>query len=452
MFIMLVGIFLIGTMVAAFVFGLRTGIVTLILVRPLCDRIFETNRFDVAGQAISYGAIINFVVICALLLNIIRVWRRVPFAPMGIWLPFLVMTFVAVFYSPVQADAFRKFLTYVTFSGMLMFPFLVVKSQRDILFFLKLVILSSVLPVLYGLFQTVSGIDWFGDSRVHSTFSHPNIFAFYLLSIIGFTFFLLSTELVRISARFRLVLNIYLIPLLVLLIMTKTRNAWIGCLVLFFVYGVVYDRRALVFVLVAPVLALVVPAVSERIMDLESGNYYYGGNAANLNAYAWRELLWDSSFTYIWQKPIFGYGLDSFHFYSPFFFELEKNGTAPHNVYIQFLFETGLIGMVSFLWIFWWSYAWLIRYWRFDRRGLTMAAAMMGVFLIACYSDNLLEYLSYQWSFWFGFGLVFLRVAQLPSRAGSSTRQTQFASRSRLTRTPDVLAAGAARPAPKSEF
>jgi O-antigen ligase len=404
----IIGLFPTVVILIAFVLGLRTGVITLILIRPLCDRLFESGRFEVGGSTISYGALVNVVVICAMLYNFDSVYRRVPSGLKAIWLPFLFITFIAIFYSPVQIDGFRRFLTYVTFSGMFMLSFAVVRSENDILKFLKIVILSSVLPALYGLFQTVSGIDMFLDARVHSTFSHPNIFAFYIVMIIGVIFYLMASERIHIGSRFRLVLHGYLIPLLVLLIMTKTRSAWISCFILCFVYGLVYDRRVLILVLIAPIGALAIPAVTDRIMALTTGNSYIGGGA-NLNAYAWRQLLWANAFTFIWEKPVFGYGLDSFPFYSPTFFPLEPKGTYAHNFYVQFLFETGLVGLLCLLWLFFNCFKWLKQCWRFDRRGLTLAATIIVTFLIGGYSDNLFEYLSFEWCFWFSAGLIFAR-------------------------------------------
>jgi len=432
-----------GVMSAAFLLGLRAGIATLILLRPLCDRFFELSRFDVEGHLISYGAIVNVVVICVMVVNIGPIWRQLPPGLRTTWLPFLLMTFIAILYSPLQIDGARKFLTYVSFSAMFVFSFVLVRSERDVIFYLKLVILSSVLPVLYGLIQIASGMDWFGDSRIHSTFSHPNIFAFYIVLVIGAILFLLSSERLRISGHLRLFLTLYAIPLLVVLIMTKTRSAWVGCLVLFLIYGLVYDNRMLIIVFVAPVFALTVPAVSDRIMDLATGTQYIGGPAVMVNAYAWREILWESAWTFIRERPIFGYGLNSFPFYSPIFFPLERViGTYAHNVYIQFLFETGLVGLISFFWIFWRCFAWLNRYWSFDKRGLTMAAAMMVVYLIACYSDNLFEYLSFNWCFWFTFGLIFAQCARY--RASGMEERKTFGGRLKVGGTAEVPEPGLA--------
>ena len=36
---------------------------------------------------------------------------------------------------------------------------------------------------------------------------------------------------------------------------------------------------------------------------------------------------------------------------------------------------------------------------------------MISVYLIVCYSDNLLEYVSYCWCYWFALGLVFAHLS-----------------------------------------
>src|ERR1700721_2030223 len=101
MFVMLLGLFLAAVISSSFLLGLRSGIIAVILIRPLCDRLFELARFDVAGHAISYGVLVNIVVIFALLLNTGRIWHRAPSGLKTIWLPFLLMAFIAILYSPV---------------------------------------------------------------------------------------------------------------------------------------------------------------------------------------------------------------------------------------------------------------------------------------------------------------------------------------------------------------
>ncbi len=407
-----------GVMVAAFAAGLSRGITVLLIVRPLCDRLFEQSRFEVAGHALSYGAVMNFVVICAMLVSLQRISNKVQITLERSWIPFLLLALAAILYSPVAVDASRKYLTYISYMAMFVLPFAIVKTRGTAEWFFKVIIASSVLPVLYGLFQLVSGVDWYQGSRIESTFTHPNIFAFYLLTIIGTILSLLCTNRVRLPDRVRGLLAVYLVPMLLLLVMTKTRSAWVGCMLLFVVYGTIQDKRVLLLTLVLPVLALAVPGVRERLTALASGNQYVGW-VESVNPYAWRTILWERAFPLMLQRPLFGHGLYSFPYYSPTFFPLESSrGVDAHNVFIQLFFETGLAGLGAFLWIFARKFAWLLRYWAFDKHGLTMAAATLSVYLIICYSDNLLEYVSYGWCYWFTSGLIFADLSQY--RAGIS--------------------------------
>ena len=100
MALMLVGLLPTIAIVVAFLLGLRRGVSALILIRPICDRLFDAGRFDVAGHAISYGAIINIVVIGVLLINMGNLRRRVPPSLVIMWLPFLLIALTAVLYSP----------------------------------------------------------------------------------------------------------------------------------------------------------------------------------------------------------------------------------------------------------------------------------------------------------------------------------------------------------------
>ena len=417
----LISVAFVGLIFASFLGGLRAGVTALILIRPLCDRFFEEARFDFVGRDLSCGAILNVLVIIMMILTIPRINNRIPVTLERAWLPFLLVCLAAVLYSPVVLDGLRKFLTYVSYMSMFVLPFAMAKRGRDTLYLTKVVVLSSLGPVLYGLFQLATGFDWYLDGRIQSTFTHPNIFAFYLLTTIGIILSLLSAESVLLKRGTKQLLVLYLIPLLFMLVATKTRSAWLGCLILLLVYGVIADKRVLVLTLLLPIFALAIPAVRERLTDLAAGNEYVGW-VQNVNAYAWRKILWQKAFAYILQKPWLGYGLYSFPYYSPSFFPLEtERGVDAHNVYIQLLFETGLAGLASYLWIFWRKFVWLARCWSMDKRRLSMILAIITVYMINAYSDNLLEYVSYGWCYWFALGLVFsdlsrYRVIRLQAR------------------------------------
>jgi putative inorganic carbon (hco3(-)) transporter len=423
LFVSILDLLLVVIIIGAFAFGVRKGIAAVILIRPVTDRLFELGSVSFGGGKVTFGVLVNIIIICATLVNILGIRRRTPAGLRTIWFPFLIVCAIATLYSPAQLDASRRLFSYVCDYCVFSLAFLVVRSDEDVLYFLKCVVLSSVLPLLYGFYEIVSGTDWFDESRIQSTFSHPNMFAFYLVAVTGVMLFLTTTKQFQISPRLRLFLNLYLIPVLVMLVMTKTRSAWGACAVLLLIYGILRDRRVLIFMMIALPLAFLIPAVHDRISNLTTENDYIGGSAIYLNSYAWRQLLWEGALSYISQRPIFGYGLHSFLFYSPEFFPATRHGTYAHNDYVQLLFETGIVGLLAFLWIFWRCAVWLNRYWQADANGATAAAAMILIYLICSSSDNLLEYLPFQWEFWFPVAVMCWSLArfQLP------VPQNQFA-------------------------
>ena len=78
MLITAIDIFLVSIVVAAFVFGVRAGVASVILIRPLTDRTFELAGLDIAGHHLTYGILINIVVICVTIVHIVAIRRRTP--------------------------------------------------------------------------------------------------------------------------------------------------------------------------------------------------------------------------------------------------------------------------------------------------------------------------------------------------------------------------------------
>ena len=116
-----------------------------------------------------------------------RINNRMPVTLERAWFPFLLLTLVSVAYSPVAVDGFRKFLTYVSYMAMFILPFALVKTRRAAISGFSVAPLSChPWDRFYtGCFSWGQRHDWYQGSRIESTFMHPNIFAFYLLTTIG---------------------------------------------------------------------------------------------------------------------------------------------------------------------------------------------------------------------------------------------------------------------------
>jgi O-antigen ligase len=173
---------------------------------------------------------------------------------------------------------------------------------------------------------------------------------------------------------------------------------------MFAVYGLLFERRFLVYLVAGAGLLLLVPAVQDRLLDLTQGNeqVLFG----RLNSYAWRKSIWEAGLGWMrWQDMPVGYGLESFRYYSPVFFPAAGTLQAgAHSVYVQWFFEAGLIGVLCSAWLFWRLFDMLRQGYRKDRLGAAIVITIMVEYLVMAYSDNMLGYLSFNWYFWFLMG------------------------------------------------
>ena len=372
----------------------RRTILLLILIRASLDNLLNAIE---SAVGVPIGALLNVTVIASAIVifsaNPDR--RRLN---LGIFWPLLFLVCAAsIANTPDKIAAFRFLAVLATFCALFIVPAVLVRHERDVVPSLKVILLSSIAPILVGFAN-------FGAERAQSTFPHPNILAFYLASII------ITIALVWLSKLFTL--NMSERALLVclsglcgiMLVLTQTRAAWVALALTFGVIAVLYDRRLLLGVLAMPLL-LLVPQIQERFLDLKETTEYIGEGMI-ANSYEWRLMLWESAFTWIKRDPIFGYGLFSFQMYSPKFFHWDMNGFNAHSVYVQLLFETGLFGLVFFVMIFATVAFTAFRCWRNAPEAAAFIFALCVFYLTICYSDNIMFYLSFNWYFWLLLGTL----------------------------------------------
>jgi O-antigen ligase len=269
----------------------------------------------------------------------------------------------------------------------------------------KLVLLSSLLPAAYALVDIAGGLGGgLHGFRLKSTFSHPNIFAFYLTLVLLVALYALKSPVVALRGARRALLLCYLPFLLGMLLLTQTRSAWVACFAIFAMFALLYERRYLVYLAAAPLLALLVPGVRERVLDLGSGNEVV--QYAKLNSFAWRLQIWEYGLRWIRPENLpLGYGLGAFKHFSPVFFPYSGGvNFGAHNIYVQILFELGAAGLAAFAWLFARLVGTLRRLLAVDRLAAFVALALVVEYLIISASDNVLAYLAFNWYVWFMLG------------------------------------------------
>lgn len=391
-------------------------ILAVILARASLDPLLNWS-------GVGLGGALNILVIsiCILFLLSSNDVDRRPFLRM--WSPFLLIAMISVFYSPDKIYSLRFFLLLLSYCALFIIPFYLVKSTKDAGIIVRLLVMSSLIPICYALFELGTGRSMTVDGiRLKSTFTHANVFAFYLVVMITFSLYLLKTKVFILPKVKRLLLVLYMLLMVALLVFTKTRGAWLACLQVFVFYGLFFERKLLVYLFVAGVSALFVPAVQERLADLvQVSEYAQYAQYTKLNSYEWRVQLWLSSLEWVKLKPILGYGINTFQLYSTSFFPLERvRGFDAHSVYFQFLFDIGLVGLLAFLFLLFNLFAWLKRLYPQDKTGIAIITALAIAYMIASYSDNIMHYHALNWYFWALMGFVCAYMQVLKRQATQS--------------------------------
>ncbi|MGE7415493.1 O-antigen ligase family protein [Methylobacterium tarhaniae] len=393
--------------------GPRRFAEAVLLTRSALDPVFDLTK---AGglEDMGVGAAVNLSVLVVAAACVVTRPRVSPAPAFVLWLPLLLVCLVSWRFAPDPGAAFRLLMLLTTHAAFCLLAFYLVRDRADLRRFLLVIVAGSIVPTLYAVLQLAMGWAVFGEdgTRVYSSFPHPNIYAFYLMTILAVVLTLLAGATsgaraangFRLSPRLRRALVLYVPVLLGLILLTKTRSAWAGAGLILLTHGLLFDRRTLLYFLGLPVALLAVPEFAERLADLQQGNTMDAYE--KLNSYAFRMLLWQGAMTWFWERPLFGWGLSSFgHYVAQFFpLPLENDTIDSHSVYVQFLFETGLIGLLAYLWLYARTLALIARLITRGERWAWMLLAMTAGYLSMAYSDNMLYYLVPTWYMWFVLG------------------------------------------------
>lgn len=383
----------------------------LLLTRASLDPVLRLTDFG----GISVGALLNLSLIILFFGGLAQSRGTISLSVIKLWAGFIVVGLLSVIISPTPVASFRAFVSVLTYFSIFSFAYSFVRSSEDVKTIMKLIVYSSFIPFCVSIVQFVlpelsTTRDGF---RLHGSFMHPNIFAFYLVLISAVCFYCIKSEVVFFSKRF-IRLCYVLIPLsAVCLVATQTRSAWIAFFAIFFIYGLLYERKYVVVMCALAILALFLPFVQERLADLASDSQTTEGGGEKLNSYAWRQVVWISSWDFIQNKLFIGHGYNTFSYYFLDFFPLEgEKQFDAHNAYVQIAFDMGFLGVFSFLVLLLGVLLKYLTQFSLDPKGNSVFIGVIAAFMLVCYSDNMLFYLSYCWYLWLflGSGCAFLEL------------------------------------------
>ncbi|RJP19301.1 MAG: O-antigen ligase family protein [Candidatus Omnitrophota bacterium] len=277
---------------------------------------------------------------------------------------------------------------------------------------LHVLFISLILPTVVGYYQILfhQGAMIKGVHRITGTFVHPNPFSFYIVLMMGITYWKLRWSAQRIFWGAVLLVELGLL----LSTFSFTGAAMFGVLLFGCALG---EKRAIrlaaVGILIVFALGFVVTNTGwQRLIDeskMESLDEVER-TGKETTSLIWRLLNWRFLIRTWSDSPWVGYGLATSSQINPMK-NPEGVGSDPHNDYIRYLAETGVVGAV--FWI-----ALLIAVGVGIRQAIRKAQtaetrnfawvtlALYGAWLIGGVNDNLITATAYQFSLWAVFALA----------------------------------------------
>lgn len=396
---------------------LRATVFGVLLIRASSDPIFNLLGGDAGASSMGVGALFNVLAIAVAFAFLVQAPLKAPFPVVAIWGPFLLIAFGSTLYAPDFNAAARLAFVLLSYWAFFAIPFFILRSSLDVSRFVLVVIGSSIPPTLYAFVDIARGLSDLGEFRLQSTFSHPNIYAFYLVLVLGLALYVRASRIIRVTPLIHMLATLYIPVLTIFLLLTKTRSAWGACGLMFLVYALKIDRRFLAGFLLVPVLFIANPSLMDRLTDVtaatEVDSFTQLNESTRLNSYVWRQALWESAIPQVLERPLLGHGLESFKPSTSSFFPLiGPQGIDAHNFYLQTSFEMGLLGALALAWLLGWVAYRFVRGRRRDPPGLLIILCILMTYVLESYSDNMHFYLSFNWYFWFVMGTIYAWIYQ----------------------------------------
>ena len=269
---------------------------------------------------------------------------------------------------------------------------------------LKLTLIISAISSLAGILQKLNVYSFYGidKPRVSGTLVNPDFFGAYIVLAIFVGIFVLLTEK---NKKWKIVWSAILILNFYTLILSGTRAAWLGMgagIVFIFSFWLFYYsklrpklRKIILFIAFIFVLFVLLIVLNQGKPFIR--NNYFLSRAVSLldirTVYS-RLLVWEVAFDAWKEKPILGWGPESFSYIFDKSFEADKHRLIlrefffdrPHNKIMGLMASSGILGLLSYLSIF--AAAFYILFKRYSGTSRLVLIAL----LIAYFVQNLFTF------------------------------------------------------------
>lgn len=307
------------------------------------EQIIRIGILVLAGSLIFSLFIAQAVAILLILFWIIKLilFRKVdlkgnPFT--YAFIAFVIARIISVFLSTDYSQSVQILNKEIFFYPIffIVFDCFPVEDKKYFKWFFIILVSSAVISSIYGSAAVLIGI----THRAASTTS-----GFYTLGtfLTVITAFLLVIGSDKYFIPSKIIWLVCLLIVVVGILFTFNRIHLALVVLMIIVFGVFRERKLVLFVsIVTAVMIIFIPMFRERVLEI----IFFSRNLSD------RDVLWQGASMIYSEHPMFGFGPVTFREIFPLFEKLvDKNVTSWHNDYLQVYMESGVVGLLSFLWL-----------------------------------------------------------------------------------------------------
>lgn len=381
-----------------FLYNLQLGFLSLLFLRPILDISVENIIMSFIYFDVNVLSLVGVLMLVMGLVTYFHLNKLKPSNLHHAWLLFLIIGLASLFQSFNVAETLRELLRLISIFASFFLAYKLFFAPRDLTLLIKVIIWSALIPTIIAIWQILeqSGLAEDGFNRIFGTFTHPNMYAFFLiLPITLVVFLILNLKPSKIE--------VYLYSILFFLyctalFFTYTRGAYLALLIIIGVIGAIKFKRFLIVALVS--LAIVVtflPTVQSRFYSIFQSNHH--------NSISWRLNLWNDGLRYFNNKSWSGYGLGTAEMLIASQRDFRLGSAEPHNDYLRVALDGGYPLLISYIILIALSIYSLINYYRAeDRVKLKNFFLFYSILLIAIFTmsfaDNVLNGTALMWQLW----------------------------------------------------
>jgi O-antigen ligase len=381
-----------------FLYNFKIGFLIILFLRPVLDLSVNTIIFNYNYLSLNVLSLVGLMILFFSLIVYIYTKNYKKTSIHTAWIIFLLIALLSIFQSFNITETIRELLRLISIFASFYLAYKLFFAPKDLTRLIKVIIFSALIPTLLAVWQIInqSGLAEDGLNRVFGTFTHPNMYAFFLLLPISLVIFLMlnlkpsKTEVYIYSFLFTFFSTA--------LFFTYTRGAYLALIVIIVILGTFKFKKFLIVSLILITLALTsLPSVQSRFYSIFQDNTH--------SSIGWRLNLWNDGLSYFNNKAWQGYGLGTAELVIASQRDFRLGSAEPHNDYLRLALDGGYPLLLSYLALIVASIYTLIKFYKIESRArlknffLFYSVLIIAIFTMS-FADNVLNGTALQWQLW----------------------------------------------------